>query len=150
MTDFFAKVCDDAEKTAVAEWPLTMTELNRKAIELGVMHGVRTAMSAIAQLGLLDEQKLAEWMAQQPDAQHAQGQRQRYAYPNVVEHQGVWYVEATWQYGGRPFSEHVGQVKQFGAGWTAHTPSGAYVGLWPDQHEAAKALVKKAGYELGG
>lgn len=150
MTDFFAKVCDDAERAAIAEWPLPMTDLYRKAIELGVMTGARTMASTLNRHGMLNEQKMADWMAQHADTTPDPTRPLRYAYPHLVEYQGTWYVAATWQDAEQRLSEAVGQVKQEGAGWTAHTRTGAYVGLYPDQHEAAKVLVKKAGFELGG
>lgn len=71
-----------------------------------------------------------------------------YAAPALIKHRGIWYAEATWQSAGQQYSEYVGQVEQHDAGWTAHTPRGAYVGLFPDKQAAAEALVKKAGYGL--
>lgn len=65
-----------------------------------------------------------------------------YARPSLSAQDGSWVVVA------QPYSEHVGQVEQHDAGWTAHTPRGLYVGLFPGTPAAAEALVKKAGYEL--
>lgn len=72
----------------------------------------------------------------------------RYVTPTLIRRDGTWYVEASWQSAGQMYSEYVGQVSQQNPGWTAHTKTRLYVGLFPDKQAAAEALVKKAGYEL--
>lgn len=65
-----------------------------------------------------------------------------YATASLTERDGTWYVTA------QPYNEYVGHVEQHDAGWTAHTPRGLYVGMFPDKQAAGEALVTQAGYEL--
>lgn len=65
-----------------------------------------------------------------------------YATPALAVRNGTWHVTA------QPWGAYVGQIIQHDAGWTGHTPRGAYVGLFPDKQAAAEALVKHAGYGL--
>lgn len=56
---------------------------------------------------------------------------------------GHWLVIA------EPWNENVGFLQGRGAaGMTAYTPSGHYVGLFPDKQAAGEALVRHAGYEV--
>jgi hypothetical protein len=65
-----------------------------------------------------------------------------YASPALTNQAGTWCVVA------QPWNEAVGTVTEHDAGWTAHTPRGAYAGLWPDRRAAAEALLRQAGYEV--
>lgn len=67
-----------------------------------------------------------------------------YATPTFTrDDDGVWIVwtRPDWLLVGRVFD-------RMPTGWTASTPSGRRVGLFPDKQAAGEALVKHAGYEV--
>lgn len=73
------------------------------------------------------------------------GQREvtKYASPSLTRSAtGQWDVRA------QPWDQFVGRIDEHDSGWTAHTSSYHYAGLWPTKQAAAEVLVKQAGYEL--
>lgn len=73
------------------------------------------------------------------------GQREvtKYAAPSLTRSPtGQWIVQA------QPWDQFVGRVDEHASGWTAHTSTHRYAGLWPTKQAAAEVLVKQAGFEL--
>ena len=71
------------------------------------------------------------------------------AYPGYATPTFVWHHEGCWEVWAHPYRQPAGRVYDHGpTGWATYTPSGLYVGLFPDKQAAGEALVKHAGYEV--